>query len=214
MSAALVAERPRTLALESGDQMSLDEFRRRYNCRPDIKKAELIDGVVYVSSPVRFPQHADPHGILVTEFGLYRKNTYGVVLGDNATWHCPDLVNEVQPDTMLRRRRDRGGTSWLDSDGYVCGVPELCAEVSASSASYDLNTKKALYARLGVLEYLVWQTEDGRIDWWRLEDGAYVSIAPDGSGILHSTVFAGLTLHPGELLALAAEADEEPGGEG
>ena len=190
--------------------MNLAEFRRRYACRQDIKKAELIDGVVYVASPVRFPQHADPHSILVTEFGIYRKTTPGVLVGDNATWHCPDQRNEVQPDVMLRRRRDRGGTSWLDADGYVCGVPELCAEVAASSLAYDLNTKKALYARLGVEEYLVWQTEDGRIDWWRLEGGSYVAILPDAAGSLHSTIFAGLALNPAELLALAAGGDETP----
>ncbi len=37
--------------LESGDRLMREEFHRRYCARPDIKKADLIDGVVYVASP-------------------------------------------------------------------------------------------------------------------------------------------------------------------
>ena len=39
--------------LENGDRLSRCEFERRYECRPDIKKAELIEGIVYLSLPVR-----------------------------------------------------------------------------------------------------------------------------------------------------------------
>ena len=44
--------------------MTRDEFERRYEALPDIKKAELIEGVVYVASPVRFDQHAEQHADL------------------------------------------------------------------------------------------------------------------------------------------------------
>jgi len=43
-----------TVSLESGDHLTHEEFHRRYLERPDIKKAELVEGVVYVSSPGRF----------------------------------------------------------------------------------------------------------------------------------------------------------------
>lgn len=39
--------------LESGDRLTRAEFHRRYEARPDIRRAELIDGVVYVASPTR-----------------------------------------------------------------------------------------------------------------------------------------------------------------
>lgn len=60
-----IAERTSTqcLPLESGDRLTRAEFERRYSTRNDIKKAELIEGVVYVSSAVRIPQHAEPHAL-------------------------------------------------------------------------------------------------------------------------------------------------------
>ncbi|WP_446401524.1 hypothetical protein [Coleofasciculus sp. C1-SOL-03] len=35
-------------ALESGDRLNLYEFERRYNAMHSLKKAELIEGVVYL----------------------------------------------------------------------------------------------------------------------------------------------------------------------
>ena len=157
-------------ALESGDQMDRAEFERRYTCRPDIKKAELIKGVVYVASPVRIIEHGDPHAILVGEIHAYRRATPGVLLSDNGTWRCDD-GSEVQPDVMLRYARKRGGKALVDDEHYLQGLPELAAEVSASSKSLDLHGKMALYREMGVQEYICWQTEDERIDWWRLAEG-------------------------------------------
>jgi hypothetical protein len=39
--------------LENGDRLTRREFERRYNAMPDVKKAELIEGVVYMPSPTR-----------------------------------------------------------------------------------------------------------------------------------------------------------------
>ena len=195
-------------ALESGDRMDRAEFERRYMCRPDIKKAELIKGVVYVASPVRIIEHGDPHGILVGELHAYRKATPGVLLTDNGTWRPAD-GSEVQPDAMLRYARSSGGTSWSDVEHYLQGVPELVAEVSASSKSYDLNEKMALYREMGVREYISWQTEEERIDWWKLQDGRYVAIEPDAQGLLRSQVFPGLALDVTELLRMARESADD-----
>ena len=41
----------RPLPLESGEFMHSREFLRRYERMPQVKKAELIEGVVYVGSP-------------------------------------------------------------------------------------------------------------------------------------------------------------------
>ena len=57
--------------LESGDHLSRAEFERRYEAHPEIKKAELIEGVVYVASPVRFQQHGRPHSDVMTWLGGY-----------------------------------------------------------------------------------------------------------------------------------------------
>jgi hypothetical protein len=47
-------------ALENGDRLTRAEFERRYEAMPHLKKAELIEGVVYVPSPVRHRQHGAP----------------------------------------------------------------------------------------------------------------------------------------------------------
>jgi hypothetical protein len=52
--------------LNSGDRLTRAEFERRYHAHPEIKKAELIEGVVYVPSPIRFEKHSEPHGHLIT----------------------------------------------------------------------------------------------------------------------------------------------------
>ena len=38
--------------LHNGDRMSTDEFLQRWEQIPELKHAELIDGVVYMASPV------------------------------------------------------------------------------------------------------------------------------------------------------------------
>ena len=42
--------------------------------------------------------------------------------------------------------------------------------------------------------------DEGDVDWFVLQDGAYVRQCPDPDGLLHSVTFPGLTLDPGALL--------------
>ena len=184
--------------LESGDRLTRVEFERRYRAVPEIKKAELIEGVVYMPSPARFRQHAQPHAHVVGWLLVYAAATPGVQVGDNATVR-PDLDNEAQPDALLRLAR--GGNSHLGDDDYIEGAPELIAEIAASSASYDLHDKLRVYRRSGVREYLVWQVYEQRLDWFQLRDTDYVSLPPDEAGVLHSQAFPGLRLAVAALLA-------------
>jgi Uma2 family endonuclease len=177
--------------LEGGDRLSRDEFGRRYQASRHIKKAELIEGVVYVASRVRARSHGEPHGLIITWLGVYKAITPGVGLGDNATVRL-DADNEPQPDGLLRI--EVGGQSHITEDDYIEGAPELVAEVAASSASYDLHDKKEAYRRNGVQEYLVWQVFEQKLDWYRLQDREYVLLEPDEAGIARSQVFPGLWL--------------------
>ena len=183
----------KVLPLENGDRLTRHEFERRYQATEHIKKAELIEGVVYVASPLRFEPHAEPHGQIITWLGVYHAFTPGVRLGDNATVRL-DMDNEPQPDAMLRLDETVGGRSRISDDGYVEGAPELIVEVAASSASYDLGNKLNVYRRNQVQEYLVWQVYDQRLDWFRLRQGEYVLLQPDTDGIVRSEVFPGLWL--------------------
>lgn len=183
--------------LENGDRLTRTEFEHRYAAMPQIKKAELIEGVVYVSSPVRVI-HSQPHADLMTWLGLYRAATPGMSAHDNPTVRL-DTDNEPQPDAVLRL--DQGGSSRISNDGYLEGAPELIIEIAASSASYDLHDKLHVYRRNGVTEYIVWRTYSQQIDWFYLENETYKSLAPDSDRILRSRQFPGLWLASDHLLA-------------
>ncbi len=185
--------------LQAGDRLSRDEFERRYEAMPHVKKAELIEGIVYMPSPVRYRRHGGPQIHLSCWLGTYEANTPGVLAGDNCTVRL-DPANEFQPDALLLIDPARGGQARLSADDYIEGAPELAAEVSASTASIDLNTKLAVYQRNGVQEYIVWRVLDHEVDWFVLRDGRFVRQAPDAQGILRSTVFPGLWLDAAALV--------------
>lgn len=186
--------------LENGDRLTRVEFERRYQAMPDTKKAELIEGVVYVASPVRITKHANPHGKIITWLGVYEAATPGVMLGDNPTVRL-DFDNEPQPDAILRIDQQKGGQSRISDDDYIEGAPELIVEIAASSASYDLHDKLRAYRRNGVKEYLVWLVQEQQFRWYELDAGEYVQQQPDQLGVLSSNVFPGLQLAVGALLA-------------
>lgn len=115
--------------LESGDRLTREEFHRRYCDRPDIRKAELVQGVVYVASPVS-PEHAEHHAAVVGWLVAYLARHPELHLSDNGTVLLSDTT-EVQPDAAL----------WLEaSDGphiegnFIVGAPQLVVEMAASSA--------------------------------------------------------------------------------
>ncbi len=150
--------------LQHGDVLARGEFLRRYAAMPGLKKAELIEGIVYMASPVRADLHGIPHVDLATLLRVYATKHPGLLVADNATVRL-DTLNEPQPDLLLIREN---GQARVDADGYISGAPEFIAEIAASSASYDLHQKMRTYLRAGVLEYLVWLAYENRLIWWRL----------------------------------------------
>jgi len=185
--------------LENGDRLTRVEFERRYDAMPGLKRAELIEGVVYMPSPVRLDRHGNPHIHLATWIGVYESVTPGVKAGDNASVRL-DLDNMPQPDVLLSIPRHAGGQSRVSDDGFVEGAPELIAEIASSSVSYDLGPKLDAYRRNGVREYLVWRVLDGEFDWLELREGRYEPRVPDADGLFKSAVFPGLWLDPKALL--------------
>ena len=185
--------------LESGDRLTREEFERRYNAMPTLKKAELIEGVVYMASAVRFAQHGVPHFDLIGWLALYRMATPGIQGADNSTLRL-SLLNEPQPDAALLILPAHGGRVQIDPDDYITGGPELLGEVAASSASYDLHDKLEAYRRNGVLEYVVWRVYDRAIDWFVLRHGQFVPLPLTPDGLYQSEVFPGLWLDPAALI--------------
>ena len=197
--ALLMTTSPHVPVLNAGDKLTRDEFERRYAAMPDLKKAELIEGIVYVGSPVRHLQHGRPEFMLSSWLTFYLEVTPGLDSSCNATLRL-DLDNEPQPDLLLRLPEHAGGRSRITREGYLEGPPELVIEVAASSVSYDLHQKLGTYRRNGVAEYLVHRVEDGEVDWFVLERGVYVRLQPTADGILQSRQFPGLWLDVPALL--------------
>lgn len=190
----------RPFPLENGDRLTRQEFERRYAARPDIKKAELIEGVVHMPSPVRFASHGEPHSWILAWLTTYSAATPGVRVADNATVRL-DSNNEPQPDALLRIEPEAGGRSRLSDDDYVEGAPELIVEIASSSAAYDLHDKLRAYLRNGVREYVVWRVYDGELDWFVLKEHEYVPLAPATTGgVIQSHVFPSLRLAVDALL--------------
>ncbi|MEM1012708.1 MAG: Uma2 family endonuclease, partial [Planctomycetota bacterium] len=120
--------------LQNGDRLSHEEFMRRYEAMSGVT-AELIDGTVYMASPVRLEQHGEPHSSIVGWLVAYRSRHPDVRLGDNVTLIL-GRDTDPQPDACLLLPESRGGRAKL-VDGYVHGPPELVVEVAASTASLD-----------------------------------------------------------------------------
>jgi Uma2 family endonuclease len=185
--------------LNPGDRLSRAEFERRYEAHHEIKKAELIKGVVYIMpSPFRIEQHSSPHSAVVGWLVVYAAHTPGVRVGDNGTVRL-EGDNEPQPDAFLRLDPAHGGKSRISEDDYLEGPPELIVEVAASSVSYDLHDKRQMYQDSGVQEYVAVQVYEQRVDWFVLRESVYQPLTPDEAGVLRSEVFPGLWLQPAAL---------------
>ena len=179
--------------LREGDRLSGAEFIRRWETMPDLKRAELISGVVFMPSPVAMP-HSDAHKELCLWLLLYENLTPGCHGGIECTW-LMGPKDVPQPDIFLRILPEHGGQSGLEGK-YATGAPELIVEVTGSSVSRDLGVKLELYRRAGVREYLTAMLHSRQIIWRQLVRGRYKEIEPDDDGLLRSVAFPGLWLDP------------------
>ena len=183
----LIANRP--LLFESGDRLSREEFLARWEQMPALKKAELIDGVVYMPSPVSLT-HGDYDGLSQLVFNYFAARTPGCQFLPNTTWLM--MESAPQPDSCLCWLPPSGEIK--TTDGLATGSPGLIVEVALSSRSYDLGPKLALYQRAEVPEYVAMLVEETRIEWRVLENGSYRLMPPDVDGVFRSKVFPGLWL--------------------
>jgi Uma2 family endonuclease len=190
--------------LRDGDRLTREEFDRRYDAMPHLKKAELIEGVVHLPSPVRQRQHGGPHSRLIGWLFTYEARTPGLELGDNSTVRL-DVTNVPQPDCVLFIQPKHGGKVEIDQDGYINGAPDLVAEVAASSTSYDLNDKLRVFQAKGVRDYIVWRVLDRQVDWYVLRGDRYERLDAGDDGVLRSTIFPGLWLDPAALIRKHSE---------
>jgi Uma2 family endonuclease len=181
--------------LRDGDHMTRDEFLRRWDAMPGLKRAELINGVVHRPSPVS-NFHGDCHFRLSYWLGVYAAATPGCMAGVATTW----LMNQdstPQPDLHLKILPELGGQSRLEGP-YPAGAPELIVEISHTTSTRESGEKAKLYERSGVREYLIVRPKSQRVVWRELAGGKYREIAA-ADGTLRSHAFPGLWLLPAAL---------------
>ena len=192
---AVVEERLPYLA--NGDVMSREEFHRRYSQCEGLERAELIEGVVYMPSPVSIRRHSRQQKLFIRWLDAYQELHEEEVEAAGEGTVLLDSRNEPVPDAMLFRVN-----SGKLGDDYLDGAPELVVEIAHSSVSRDLDQKKRAYERNAVREYIVWRVDDGAIDWFQLRDGVYVTRTPEADGIIESEEFPGLRLDVPAMLAM------------
>ncbi|MBM3738453.1 MAG: Uma2 family endonuclease [Acidobacteria bacterium] len=181
---------PLVPVLENGDRMDRDEFVARWDALPWLQHAELIKGVVYLPSPVS-ASHGEFDFLLGGWLAHYRRRTPGCSGATNASWEL--LSSMPQPDLALRWLPEYGGKA-VHKGRFLAGPPDLIIEICASSRSYDLGPKLALYREAGVREYLAVLVAERRIE-WRFHNGTrYTLLKRSRNGIYKSNVFPGLWL--------------------
>jgi len=191
--------------LHAGDRLTRIEFERRWEVVPELTRAELLEGVVYLPPPSVPYKFGVARFDLIGWLGLYRLHTAGVSGSVNASIRF-DERNMPQPDILLRILESHGGRCRVTADRLLEGGPELVAEIANTTARYDLGVKREVYRRHGVQEYIAWRVADGALDWFVLRDGAFVPLAPGPDGVIRSEVFPGLWLDRTALLAGNAAA--------
>ena len=179
--------------LVDGQRLDQPTFHERYAAMPEKTRAELVDGVVFMPSPLR-GAHGEADRMIGGWLFCYQRAVPCLRSPSNATAILGPGV-EVRPDAQLRIPDELGGRDRV-VDGYVNGPPELVVEVGGSSRVFDLGSKKNSYEKAGVLEYLFVGVEPVDVRWFALRDGRYAEIATGADGIYRSEVFPGLWLDP------------------
>ena len=181
-----------SIPLCEGDHLTREEFMRRWEAMPDLKFAELIDGIVHMPSPL-----SKVHGNFHLRVGAWLVNYVAVTPGcdvcSSVTW-LMTKVSVPQPDLALEILAEYGGQSWMEGE-YPGGAPELIVEISHTTGSRDSGIKQRLYERSGVLEYLIVKSKKRQLVWNELVEGKYREIQPGADGLLRSRVFPGLWLN-------------------
>lgn len=196
-------ERPYVPPFEDGDVMDQPTFHALYLETPKGFRAELIEGIVHMASPVGM-RHGKPHSVLGAWLECYSAETDGTEAFIDITAIMPG-DNEPQPDVSLIVSPEAGGQTSVSEDDYLTGSPELAVEISHTSALVDLHAKKQMYEKHGVREYIVVETKRRAVHWFMRRDGIFVAIKPSSDGLLKSRVFPGLWLAPDAVFERSAK---------
>ena len=135
------------------------------------KSFEIIDGQVYMMSPVRFT-HAIVAGNIYRIFSNYLKGKKCIAIPDGVKVEVTNIdngnKNSLVPDCMIVCDRSK-----IKND-LIAGAPDLVVEVlSKSTMKIDRTIKKDAYENIGVKEYWIVSASDKFIERYLLVDGKY-----------------------------------------
>jgi Uma2 family endonuclease len=174
--------------LFTGQRLTQERFHALYEQTPKHFRADLVNGVVYVSSPLRNP-HGRWHKRILGILCDYEEATPGVEAFINTSL-IVDHGNEPQPDATLCIEPELGGASDETEDEYMTGSPEMVIEVADTSKRLDLGEKRLAYQDAGVLAYIVVNIPDRKVHLFDLKKD--LELKPGADGVLRSQVFPGL----------------------
>jgi Uma2 family endonuclease len=156
------------------------------------QKADLIDGVIYMSSP----DNTDANSIFMwlgRLIGLFaEERELGEVYGSRVAFRLEEYQSPEPDIAFVRTDRLQ-----IVQRGFVEGPPDLAIEiVSPDSIERDYVRKREQYRQAGVLEYwIVDELEQRIVLLRRSSSGAYREIKPR-KGVLHSQALPGFWLRP------------------
>jgi Uma2 family endonuclease len=176
--------------LFEGQRLDQTTFHALYERMPEDFKAELIDGVVYLTMNVKVG-HARADASMSGLLYVYSVETPGTVVQANGTAKLGPR-SEVQPDTALLIDPAFGGRTSQDARHFTVEAPELVVEIADSTLRRDLDAKKKVYEQAGALEYVVFDVSHRKFHWFVLRDGQFEPLALDADGSYHSVAFPGL----------------------
>ncbi len=158
----------------------------------DDRKADLIDGVIYMASPDNTDANDLSGWIYFVMRGFAKEKDLGKVYGSRVAFRL-DEYQSPEPDIAFVRK-DR---LHLVRRGFVDGRPDLAVEiVSQESVERDYEDKRQQYQDAGVPEYWIVDEIEQRVTLLRLDPrGRYREVKPR-KGELHSEVLPGFRLRP------------------
>lgn len=164
---------------------------------PDDRRYEIIDGELYEMTAPSI-RHQEILFNLSLIFGPYvRVNRLGLVFfAPIDVMFAEDSV--VQPDLIFISESRRH----IVQDHAIVSAPDFVLEIlSPSTAAHDRSRKADLYARYGMAEYWIVDSETETIEIRRLGDTSYDPAEIHDSGAISTVLIPGLEVHLDDVFA-------------
>lgn len=191
--------------LVDGDCLNAKEFLRRYLPIRRHFKAELINGLVSVDRGTRADLNDLTSSMIRSWLNSYALQTPGTQM-DSDVMVMLGWNNVPQPNIVLRVPPECGGKSRTTSEKILSEAPELMVDFTTSHQTFDLRDRIRAFRESGVPEYLVWRSDERKLEWFCLERGKYALNLPNSNGVLASHFFPGLHLNLSALLNRSSTA--------